>query len=126
LILTFEQGVNGAVHSEHIINVVETNITPSITMSLQQNSIESNQIAKNLGEAVINLVISDSNSQDTHKIDWHLPEYLSAQISANQLQVFIDPWQVNLPDENKGLIELSVTVLTVVILLIAVVSQVCI
>jgi hypothetical protein len=109
-ILTFEQGVNGGVHSEHIINVVEANVAPAISLSLQQNNINTNQIAKNLGEVTINLTINDSNSQDSHIIDWQLPEYLSAQISANQLQVFIDPLQVDLPDENKGLIELSVTV----------------
>ena len=110
LILTFEQSVNGGVHSEHIINVVETNVAPSITVTLEQNSIESNQIAKDLGEAIINLVISDSNSQDTHIIDWQLPEYLSADVSANQLQVFITPTNIALPDENKGLVELSVTI----------------
>jgi len=110
LILTFGQGVNGGIHSEHIINVVEKNVAPNITVTLVQNNIETNQIARNLGEAVINLVITDSNSQDTHKVDWLLPEYLNAQVSGNQLQVFITPTSVNLPIENNKLIEVSVTV----------------
>jgi hypothetical protein len=110
LILTFEQGVNGGVHSQHIITVVEKNVAPNITLSLEQSGIKSNQIAKDLGEAVINLTISDSNTQDTHVIDWQLPDYLLAEISANQLQVFITPTSVVLPEENKGLIEISVTV----------------
>mgnify|MGYP003625030083 CR=1 FL=1 len=110
LILTFDPSVNGGVHSQHIINVVETNVAPNITLTLEQNSIQSNQIAKNLGEAVINLTISDSNMLDTHVKDWQLPDYLSAEVSANQLQVFITPTNVVLPEENKGLIEISVTV----------------
>jgi len=109
-ILTFEQAVNGGINKEHIINVVETNVAPEITLSLQQKSINKNQVAKDDGEASINLVIRDSNIEDTHVIDWQLPDYLSAQISANKLQVFIDPLKIALPDENKGLIEISVTV----------------
>ncbi|MCW8833366.1 MAG: thrombospondin type 3 repeat-/CalX-beta domain-containing protein, partial [Colwellia sp.] len=110
VILTFEQGVNGGIHNEHIINVVETNVAANVSLSLQQNGLVSNQVAKDLGEAVINLEITDSNSQDTHVIDWQLPDYLSAQVSANQLQVFITPANVILPEENKGLVEVSVTV----------------
>ena len=110
LILTFVQGVNGGVHNEHIINVVETNVAPSITLSLEQANIATNQIAKDDGEATINLAISDSNIDDKHVIEWELPDYLSADISANQLQVYIDPLNVVLPDENKGLIKISVTV----------------
>jgi len=109
-VLSFEQAVNGGVNNKHIINVVENNVAPEISISLQQSNINSNQVAKDAGEASISLIISDSNVDDTHVIDWQLPEYLSAQISANQLQVFIDPLNVALPEENKGLIEVSVTV----------------
>lgn len=110
LILTFEQGVNGGIHSEHIIDVVEMNVAPNITLTLVQNELYTNQVAKDAGEAVINLDISDSNINDTHIIDWQLPEYLLAALSANRLQVFIDPLAITLPAENNGLIEVSVTV----------------
>ena len=110
LILTFEEGVNGGTNSFHIINVVETNVAPSIKITLEQNNISTNQIAEDAGEAIINLAISDSNINDSHVIDWELPDYLSANISANQLQVYIDPLDVELPEETNGLIEVTVTV----------------
>ncbi|MFT7008381.1 MAG: hypothetical protein ACJAXJ_002921 [Colwellia sp.] len=110
LILTFVPGVNGGINSSHIINVVETNVAPSITLTLEQDNIATNQIAKDDGEATINLAISDSNIDDKHVISWELPDYLSAEVSANKLQVYIDPLDVELPDENKGLIDISVTV----------------
>jgi len=109
-VISFEQGVNGGINNKHTIHVVETNVAPETSIVLQQNNIITNQIAIDAGEANITLTISDSNVDDTHIIAWQLPEYLGAQISANKLQVFIDPLAVALPDENKGLIELSVTV----------------
>jgi len=48
--------------------------------------------------------------EDAHVIDWQLPDYLAAEVSGNQQQVFLNPAAIALPEEAKGLIQFSVTV----------------
>jgi len=67
-------------------------------------------VAKDAGEAVLTLQINDSNVNDSHVIDWQIPDYLLAEISANQLQVFFQPATISLPEDNNGLVSLTVTV----------------
>ena len=110
LIVSFTQGVNGGINNSHVITVTENNVAPEITLSVTQQAIVTNIVAQDAGEVTIDLGIYDSNIQDSHVIDWQLPEYLQAQVSANQLQVFIAPDVITLPDDNHGLIEFSVTV----------------
>jgi len=103
-------GVNGGINAEHVITITESNVAPEISLSIMQNGIHVSTIAKDGGEAVINLAIVDSNINDTHVIDWQLPDYLSAEVSGNQLQVFISPDTIILPSDVQNLIEISVTV----------------
>ena len=110
LIVSFTQGVNSGIHKQHVITITENNVAPIITLSASQQGNITNIIARDAGEVVIDLSIYDSNKQDSHVIGWQLPDYLQAQISANQRQVFVTPDMITLPEENQGLIELSVTV----------------
>lgn len=58
----------------------------------------------------VKLTINDTNTNDTHVIEWDLPEYLSAEISANQLSVYLTPENIVLPDDVHNLISMSVKV----------------
>jgi hypothetical protein len=109
-IISFDESVNGGINSQQTIHIVEENVAPETKLTIQQNDIIINQVAIDAGEVTISLAINDTNTADTHVIDWQLPDYLSAEISANQLQVYIDPMNLTLPDDNKGLIEISVNV----------------
>ena len=110
LMVSFEQGVNAGVNAEHIVTVTEDNVAPNIKLVVWQNGIVMPSIAKNDGEVTVVLSIEDSNNQDTHQIDWQLPDYLNAVLSTDKLQFTFQASSVSLPEENKGLINLSVTV----------------
>jgi len=67
-------------------------------------------VAMNDGDVTILLAIKDSNTQDTHQVNWQIPDYLNAVLSTDELQLVFAADSVNLPEENKGLINLNVTV----------------
>ena len=110
LIISLEQGVNAGINNQHIITVTEGNVAPNINLAVWQNAMQMSSIATDDGEVTIVLSITDSNSQDTHRIDWQIPEYLNAVLSSDSLQLVFSADGVILPDENKGLIALSVMV----------------
>lgn len=110
LILSFEQGVNAGVHAEHIITVTEGNVAPTINLAIWQKGIQVPSVASNDGAVTVVLSIKDSNVQDTHQIDWQIPDYLNAVLSTDKLQFVFPVESLSLPKENKGLIHLSVTV----------------
>ena len=110
LIVSFEQGVNAGVHAKHIITVTEANVAPNINVTVWQKGIQVPSIAKNDGEVTVVLTISDSNSQDSHQIDWQIPDYLNAVLSSDELQFVFPADSVSLPETNQSLISLLVTV----------------
>ena len=110
LIVSFESGINAGVHNQHVITVSEENVAPSINLTAWQGGIQLPSIATNDGEVTIKLSISDSNMQDTHQVDWQIPEYLNAILSSDELQLTFEPSSISIPEENKGLVNLSVTV----------------
>ena len=110
LIVSFEEEVNSGVHAEHIITVSENNVAPSINLTIWQKGIPVPSVAVNDGEVTIVLNIQDSNVGDTHKIDWDIPDYLNAVLSSDELQWVFPVENVSVPDENKGLINISVMV----------------
>jgi len=110
LILSFNPTVNAGNNDRHILTVTENNVAPQAVLELKQQAMTVSSIAKDKGEAVITLTLKDTNPDDSHIIDWALPDYLNAELSANQLNVFLDPEQISLPAEAGRLIRLSVTV----------------
>ncbi|MCJ8321610.1 MAG: thrombospondin type 3 repeat-containing protein, partial [Colwellia sp.] len=110
LIIEFKQGVNVGINAKHVITITENNVTPTAEITIIQQGISISSIAKDDGEVEIQLVINDSNQLDTHVIEWHIPEYLTAEISANQHSLFIQAGEVELPDNNHNLMTLSVTI----------------
>ena len=110
LIVSFGQGVNAGVHAKHIITVTEANVAPNINVTVWQKGIQVSSIAKNDGEVTVVLTITDSNNQDSHQIDWQIPDYLNAVLSSDEIQFVFPVDGVSLPEENKGLISLLVTV----------------
>jgi len=110
LILTFKSSVNTGNHSIHTIIISEENIAPKAKIGLVQANEKVASITQNKGEATVTLEIDDGNVDDQHIISWDIPQLVNAQISANQLNVSIDPKNINLADENKGLLTLSVTI----------------
>ena len=110
LLLSFEQGVNAGVHAEHLITITEGNVAPSINLAIWQNGIHVPSVAMNDGEVTVVLSIKDSNVQDTHQIDWQIPDYLNAVLSTDKLQFVFPVDGLSLPDENKSLINFSVKV----------------
>jgi Thrombospondin type 3 repeat len=110
LLLSFEQGVNAGVHAEHLITITEGNVAPNINLAIWQKGIQVPSVAKNDGEVTVVLSIKDSNVQDTHQIDWKIPDYLNAVLSTDKLQFVFLVDGLSLPDENKGLINFSVKV----------------
>jgi len=79
-------------------------------VTIVQQGISVTSIAKNDGEVAVNLAINDSNQQDTHVIEWQVPEYLTVEISADHRTLYLQPSTLVLPDENEGLISLSVVI----------------
>jgi hypothetical protein len=110
LILELDAGLNTGVNKRQVITISEDNIIPRASANLLQQGHIVTSFAKDLGEATVRLNIQDFNVGDTHIIDWDIPDYLNAQISANQLEVYIQPSTVTLPDEIKGLAQISVSV----------------
>ena len=110
LIVSFEQGVNAGVHGNHIITVTEANVAPNINITVWQKGIQVPSVAKNDGEVTVVLTIKDSNINDSHQIDWQIPDYLNAVLASDELQFVFLADSVILPEDNKGLISLSVTV----------------
>jgi len=110
LIVSFEQAVNAGIHAQHTVTVSEGNVAPNIEVSVWQKGVQVPSIAKNDGEVTMVLTINDSNTEDTHQIDWQLPDYLSVIPSGDQLQLTFQAEEVSLPEENKGLINVIVKV----------------
>jgi len=110
LIVSLGQGVNAGVNTKHIITISEDNVAPNINLAIWQKGIQVPSVAINDGEVTVVLTIKDSNVQDTHQIDWQIPDYLSVVLSTDKLQFVFPADGLNLPEENKGLISLSVTV----------------
>ena len=110
LILSFEQGVNAGIHAKHLITITEGNVAPNINLAIWQKGIQVPSVARNDGEVTVVLSIKDSNVQDTHQIDWQIPDYLNAVLSTDKLQFVFPVDGLTLPEENKGLINISVKV----------------
>jgi len=110
LIVSFKQGVNAGVNNLHQITISENNLVPTVDVEFRQNGKLVSYIAKGEGEVEISLTINDSNLNDTHIIDWNLPEFLAIEISANQLKLFLDPQQTVLPETEGNLISFSVVI----------------
>ncbi|PKI17504.1 thrombospondin type 3 repeat-containing protein [Colwellia sp. 12G3] len=110
LIVSFEQGVNAGVNAKQVFTISEANVAPSIKLAVWQKGIQVPSVAIHDGDVTIVLSIKDSNVQDTHQVDWQIPDYLNAVLSTDELQLVFPADGVNLPEENKGLINLSVTV----------------
>ncbi|MBA6302919.1 thrombospondin type 3 repeat-/CalX-beta domain-containing protein [Colwellia sp. MB02u-14] len=110
LILSFGSEINAGVHKTHTIVITETNIVPVTELRMTQNNIAVSSISKDQGEVTIELKITDVNPDDLHIINWLLPEYINAEISANQLKVYLQPDSFVLPDEIQRLIVVEVSV----------------
>ncbi|MFQ3209596.1 MAG: hypothetical protein ACI9HU_001090, partial [Colwellia sp.] len=110
LIVSLGQGVNAGVNSTQIFTISEANVAPSIKLAVWQKGIQVPSVAINDGDVTIMLSIKDSNMQDTHQVDWKIPDYLNAVLSTDELQLVFSADSVNLPEENKGLINISVMV----------------
>ncbi len=110
IILTLDASVNAGEVPQHVITISENNLTPELSVRLLQQNTQVSVIAIDDGQVTINLSIDDFNISDTHIIDWDIPEYLLAEISANQLQVTFEPANIVFPDDQKNLAQLSVTV----------------
>jgi len=54
--------------------------------------------------------VIDGNPDDLHIINWVLPDYINAEISANQRVIYLTPDSFNLPDEIQSLITVEVSV----------------
>ena len=88
----------------------ESNIVPSISVQTFQQDKQVSAIAKDLGEVTLSLTIEDPNFDDQHIINWELPAYIHAQISANQKNVYLDPTLFELPTDIQDLLSISVQV----------------
>lgn len=111
MVITFNASVNSGVYSQHSIFISEDNIPPLMDIEIFQNDEEVSSIINEEGEATIRLNIDDANLSDTHIISWDIPDYLSAEISANQLAIYLTPSLFDIPDEAESLISLSVQVM---------------
>uniref|UniRef100_UPI0030F4410E choice-of-anchor U domain-containing protein n=1 Tax=Paraglaciecola sp. TaxID=1920173 RepID=UPI0030F4410E len=108
LILEFGGGLNVGAQSTHTITVSEQNIAPKLRVIVtQQNRVLSN-VAKDDGDIKLTLQINDSNPDDTHIIEWTIPNEYQALISANQRVAVINPTNLTLPNTNRDILSLSV------------------
>jgi len=110
LILTFNSSVNSGDSSQHTIFIQEGNIAPLMDITISQLGTPVSSISKDNGEVSIELSINDANYEDSHIISWDIPDYLKAEISANQLTVYLIPSEIELPEEDKNLISFSVLI----------------
>ena len=110
LILSFSSAINTGVNNSHKIVITESNIVPTTELRMTQQNIAVSAISKDQGEVTINLIVNDANPDDSHIINWLLPEYINAEISANQLAIYLQPSSFDLPEEIKRLITVEVNV----------------
>ncbi|MEY8199711.1 MAG: choice-of-anchor U domain-containing protein, partial [Colwellia sp.] len=96
--------------AKHIITVTEDNVAPNINLAIWQQGIQVPSVAINDGEVIVVLSIKDSNVQDTHQINWLIPDYVKAVLSSDELQLVFPVENMSIPEENKGLINIIVTV----------------
>ena len=110
LIVAFKSTVNAGVNASHNITVTEDNVIAHVTSTLRQNNTLVAAIAKDEGEAQVDLIINDKNIADEHVVDWNIPDEINAQVVGNSLSVIIAPENVQLADDAHGIITLSFTV----------------
>jgi hypothetical protein len=110
LIVSFEQGVNAGVQESHVITVTEVNVAPVIEVTVQQEGLLVANVVVNNGTVNLALTIKDSNPNDTHQIDWHIPDYIEAVLTSDKLQLSFPVSDLILPEESKNLISFAVTV----------------
>ncbi|MGB1199707.1 MAG: thrombospondin type 3 repeat-/CalX-beta domain-containing protein, partial [Thalassotalea sp.] len=109
LVFTLDNNVNLGAQRVHTVTISDQNVTPTVDISIVQQQ-QVTTIAKDNGEVMITLTINDANITDQHLISWNIPEYANADISANQFNVHIPAADITLPEADKGLLSLSVTV----------------
>ena len=110
LIVSFKEGINAGVNATQQITISENNVPPQIGVSVKQQGEIVSTVAKSGGEVEVSLFFVDSNSGDTHIIEWTLPSYLSTEISANQHKVYFNPANIDFPAKVQNLISFSVLV----------------
>ena len=110
IIISFGSEINAGVQNSHTIVITESNIAPKADLRMSQQNIAVSSISKNQGEVSIKLEVNDANPEDLHIINWVLPDYINAEISANQLTVYLQPDSFDLPDDIQGLITVEVNV----------------
>ena len=109
LIVTLDNNVNLGAQISHTLTISDQNIVPKVGIDIYQQQ-KVTTIAKDSGEVSIKLNIEDPNLTDQHLISWTIPDYANAQVNANQKTVILNPDNIELPEENHGLLSLSVLV----------------
>ena len=72
VIITLGDVTNAAlgVSVEQVINIVEVNLPPKVTLAVSQADLVGSSIAQDQGVATVKVDISDANAEDTHTVDW--------------------------------------------------------
>jgi hypothetical protein len=110
LILEFGGGLNVGSQPTHTITISEENLAPNVKVIVTQQDLVLSNVAKDDGDIKLSLQIEDSNVDDTHIIEWTIPNEYQAQISANQRVAVISPNKLTLPNTNRDILSLSVKV----------------
>jgi hypothetical protein len=74
----------------HTITIVEDNVEPRVAVQVVQDQAVVLILARDGGPAVFTATVSDSNTADTHMIEWTFPED-AEYIFLDQTQVQLDP-----------------------------------
>ncbi len=110
LIVSLAQSVNGGIYKKQSIIISEDNLAPVADVSFIQQAQAVTTAAKDAGEITVQLNILDTNISDTHVIDWQIPSAIIAQVSSDQLSVFIDPLLVDFNGLDNTLLNFTVTI----------------
>ncbi|WP_205597752.1 Ig-like domain-containing protein [Paraferrimonas sp. SM1919] len=85
LIITLKDSQNLGVFKEHTSTILEGNLPPEVELVGQQDG-NNRLLASQLdGEFTINALVIDPNSEDTHQLNWTIPESINYVESGNTI-----------------------------------------
>ncbi len=69
--------INEGVTNRHVISIREGNIPPVVSLSIQQDGLNTSLITPNGGAVTVTATVTDLNQGDTHSFDWSTTEGLA-------------------------------------------------
>ena len=90
-----ENGALGDI-SQTTIRLINNNQPPMVSLTSSQNGLNGVVFARNEGLIVVRAQVTDVNANDTHSIDWQLPDGIVDEVlDSDSLTVELNPQNIN-------------------------------